>query len=181
MPALAVAIYQVDYFEFFRHLAAGSGGHIIGRRQGFEFRFLKLKTLEEMLAQITVMQFLYPQLEINKYKDYLKEMLPHNYIQIAVFENENCIAITGCWSATKLWTGKYLEIDNFIVHPNFRAQGVGKMMTDYVEQKAIETNCTAIVLDAFTQNFKAHRFYYNQGYSPKGFHFLKILNEAGLT
>ena len=53
-------------------------------------------------------------------------------------------------------------------------------MTDYIEKKAIDTACNGIVLDAFTQNFKAHRFYYNQGFSPKGFHFVKILNEAEL-
>lgn len=134
-----------------------------------------------MLAQISVMQFLYPQLTAEKYQAYLHEMLPHNYIQIAVFDHEECIAITGCWSATKLWTGKYLEIDNFIVHPNHRTKGVGKMLTDYVTQKGIESGCTAIVLDAFTQNFKAHRFYYNQGFSPKGFHFVKILDAAKLT
>ena len=140
----------------------------------------ELKTVDEMLAQITVMQFLYPTLTLEKYQAYLQEMVPHNYIQIAVLENGNCIALSGCWSATKLWTGKYLEIDNFIVHPEHRAKGVGKLMTDYIEKKAIDTACNGIVLDAFTQNFKAHRFYYNQGFSPKGFHFVKILNEAEL-
>ena len=43
---------------------------------------------------------------------------------------------------------------------------------------AKENDSTMIVLDAFTGNFKAHRFYYNQGFSPKGFHFVKILNET---
>lgn len=141
----------------------------------------ELKTATDMLTQISVMQFLYPKLTAEKYATYLQEMLPHNYIQIAVFDNGKCIAITGCWSATKLWTGKYFEIDNFIVHPDHRAQGVGKMLTDYIEKKAIENGCTAIVLDAFSQNFKAHRFYYNQGFSPKGFHFVKILDQEKLT
>jgi hypothetical protein len=35
-----------------------------------------------------------------------------------------------------------------------------------------------IVLDAFG-NFTAHRFYYNQGYGPKGFHFVKSLMKKG--
>lgn len=140
-----------------------------------------LTSVDEMLSQIAIMRFLYPQLATEKYQSDLREMVPHNYIQIAIFEKKNCIAITGCWSATKLWTGKYFQIDNFIVHPEHRTKGVGKMMTDYIEQKAIENGCAAIVLDAFTQNFKAHRFYYNQGFSPKGFHFVKILNESALT
>jgi GNAT superfamily N-acetyltransferase len=138
-------------------------------------------TIAEMLAQIEVMQQLYPKLSVEKYETYLQEMVPHNYTQIAVFEDEICLGITGCWFSTKLWSGKYLEIDNFIVHTDHRSKGIGKLLTDYVEQKAIDLECTNIVLDAFTSNFSAHRFYYNQGYGPKGFHFVKILNEEGLT
>jgi predicted GNAT family acetyltransferase len=107
--------------------------------------------------------------------------VPHNYKQVAVFENEKCVALTGFWSGIKLWSGKYIEIDNFIVHPEHRSKGYGKAMTDYINEKALESNCTMIVLDAYTGNFTAHRFYYNQGFVPKGFHFLKILNEDGLS
>jgi GNAT superfamily N-acetyltransferase len=141
----------------------------------------ELHTVEEMLTHFEVIQFLYPNLGIEKYEAYLKEMTLHNYAQLAVFEDEICIGLTGFWTGTKLWSGKYIEIDNFIVHPDYRKKGVGKAMTNYLDQKAKELDCTMIVLDAFTGNFKAHRFYYNQGYSPKGFHFVKIINEEGLT
>ncbi|MEN2486434.1 GNAT family N-acetyltransferase [Flavobacterium sp. B11] len=141
----------------------------------------ELTTIEEMAAQINTIRFLYPNISLEKYKAFLFEMLPHNYIQIAVFEDEICLGLTGCWSATKLWTGKYLEIDNFVVNPEYRSKGIGKLLTDYVEKKAIQLNCSSIVLDAFTGNFGAHRFYYNQGYAPKGFHFVKILDEKKLT
>ena len=141
----------------------------------------ELSTKQEMLDQFEVMQHLYTKFTLEKYDSYLTEMIPHNYKQIAVFEHGICIGISGLWSGTKLWSGKYLEIDNFIVHPDHRKKGVGKMMTDYIDAKAKETGCTMIVLDAFTGNFAAHRFYYNQGYAPKGFHFLKILNPDGLS
>lgn len=142
---------------------------------------IELTTISQMLAQFEVMQQLYPKLTLEKYEVYLSEMIPRNYTQIAVFENEICLGITGCWFSTKLWSGKYLEIDNFIVHSDYRSKGIGKLLTDYVEQKAIDLECTNIVLDAFTSNFSAHRFYYNQGFGPKGFHFVKIINEEGLT
>jgi GNAT superfamily N-acetyltransferase len=146
-----------------------------------KFEIKELTTKEEMLAQIEVMKHLYPKFTIEKYESYLVEMIPNNYKQVAVFENEVCVAVTGFWSGTKLWSGKYIEIDNFIVHPEHRSKGLGKMMTDYLDKKARETGCTMIVLDAFTGNFTAHRFYYNQGYVPKGFHFLKILNEDAIS
>ncbi|MCV2485671.1 GNAT family N-acetyltransferase [Flavobacterium sp. SH_e] len=141
----------------------------------------ELSTISEMLAEIETIKFLYPNLSLEKYESYLLEMIPHNYTQIAVFENNCCVGLTGCWSATKLWTGKYLEIDNFVVNPDYRSRGIGKILTDYVEKKANELNCSSIVLDAFTGNFAAHRFYYNQGYAPRGFHFVKILDEKKMT
>lgn len=141
----------------------------------------ELTTIDEMLSQIDTMRFLYPNITLEKYQSFLSEMVPHNYTQIAVFENEVCLGITGCWSSTKLWTGKYLEIDNFVVHPEHRSKGIGKILTDYIEQKALDLGCSSIVLDAFTGNFGAHRFYYNQGYGPKGFHFVKVLDENKLT
>ncbi|WP_281231254.1 GNAT family N-acetyltransferase [Flavobacterium gelatinilyticum] len=141
----------------------------------------ELTTIEEMTAQIETIRFLYPNISLEKYTSFLSEMIPHNYIQIGVFENEICLGITGCWSATKLWTGKYLEIDNFVVNPEYRSKGIGKLLTDFVEKKALDIGCSSIVLDAFTGNFGAHRFYYNQGYSPKGFHFVKVLDENKLT
>jgi GNAT superfamily N-acetyltransferase len=146
-----------------------------------ELNIKELTTVEEMVGQIETMRFLYPTMPIEKYTNYLSEMVAHNYIQIAVFENEVCLGITGCWTNTKLWTGKYLEIDNFVVNPEHRSKGIGKILTDYIEQKALNLGCSSIVLDAFTANFAAHRFYYNQGYGPKGFHFVKILDENKLS
>lgn len=134
-----------------------------------------------MLAQIAMIRHLYPEISEEKYTAYLQEMIFRNYTQIAVFDGDLCIGLTGCWFGIKLWSGKYLEIDSFIVHPEHRSKGVGKMLTDFVSQKAESLNCTMIVLDAFTGNFTAHRFYYNQGYNPRGFHFIKTLNIDGIT
>jgi GNAT superfamily N-acetyltransferase len=140
-----------------------------------------LTTLDEMLSQLEIIQQLYPEITFEKYQSYLQEMIPHNYQQLAIFEHDNCIGLTGFWTGIKLWSGKYIEIDNFIVHENHRRKGVGKIMTDYIANLAEQSNCNIVVLDAYTGNFKAHRFYYNQGYAPRGFHFVKTLNKEGLT
>ncbi len=141
----------------------------------------ELKTIDEMLPHLSVLQELYPELTAENYRKMLLEMLPNNYAQVAVFEQETCIAISGYWLGTKLWCGSYLELDNVIVSQSARGTGAGKLIQHYLEEKAAALDCNIMALDAYTSNFKAHRFYYNQGYSPKGFHFVKILNEDGLT
>lgn len=140
----------------------------------------ELKTISEMISQLSVMQELYPSLTEIQYYEMLSEMIPNNYGQIAVFENEKCVGISGYWIGTKLWCGKYLELDNVIVSKEYRSKGVGKILSDFLDNKAHLNNCTIQVLDAYTTNFKAHRFYYNQGFSPKGFHFVKIIDKNGI-
>ena len=140
----------------------------------------ELKTIGEMISQLSVMQELYPSLTEIQYYEMLSEMIPNNYGQIAVFENEKCVGISGYWIGTKLWCGKYLELDNVIVSKEYRSKGVGKILSDFLDNKAHLNNCTILVLDAYTSNFKAHRFYYNQGFSPKGFHFVKIIDKNGI-
>jgi ribosomal protein S18 acetylase RimI-like enzyme len=146
---------------------------------------IKLKELNgkaEMLAEVEVMKELYPKLTVEKYEIMLNEMLPNNqYGQLAAFENGECLGICGFWIGTKLWCGKFLELDNVVVSEKARSKGIGKLMTDYLEKKAEQLECTIMVLDAYTNNFGAHRFYYNQGFGPKGFHFIKVKNEQGLT
>ena len=140
-----------------------------------------LTSVQEMLSQIETIKFLYPNMTIERYEGFLSDMIPKNYKQVAVFDGETCVGLTGFWFGTKLWTGKYLEIDNFIVHPEYRKNGIGKLLTNFIDEKAKELKCTCIVLDAFTGNFVAHKFYYNQGYVPRGFHFIKTIDENGFS
>jgi ribosomal protein S18 acetylase RimI-like enzyme len=141
----------------------------------------QLVTVSEMVAQIDTIRLLYPEMTTEKYATYLNSMVSNGYQQVAIFENDQCVALSGFWYNIKLWTGPYLEIDNFIVHPQYRKKSLGKQITDFIDAKAQELSCTCIVLDAFTSNFTAHRFYYNQGYEPRGFHFIKTIDENGFS
>jgi GNAT superfamily N-acetyltransferase len=135
---------------------------------------------QTMLKYIDVLQELYPSLSPEQYAKELDLMLPHNYTQLAVFEQDHCIAICGVWLGNKLWIGKYLELDNIIVRASARSKGVGELIFQTIEQKAISENCNMLALDSYTSNFKAHKFFYNQGFGPKGFHFVKLLNEKAV-
>ena len=135
----------------------------------------ELADKEEMLLYLPVLNHLYPSLTFEEYSRELDLMLPHNYGQVGVFENEECIAISGFWIGNKLWCGKYLELDNIVVAESQRSKGVGKMIFDFLAKKADEHDCTMMSLDSYTTNYKAHKFFYNEGFAPKGFHFIKIL------
>jgi GNAT superfamily N-acetyltransferase len=141
----------------------------------------ELHTVNEMLEHLDIIKQLYPDMQHDQYKSLLERMLPNSYKQVAVFHNENCVAISGFWCGTKLWCGNYIELDNIIVDEHHRSFGIGKIIQDYLQNVALETNCNILALDSYTHNHQAHKFFYNQGYGPKGFHFIKVLNENGLT
>jgi GNAT superfamily N-acetyltransferase len=137
----------------------------------------ELNGLDEMLQTLDVLQELYPSLTPENYLADLKEMLPNNrYGQVAVFDGDTCVGVSGFWIGTKLWCGKYLEIDNLVVSAKVRSKGVGKMIFDYLAEKAQQEECSMVSLDSYTSNFKAHKFFYNEGFAPKGFHFINILD-----
>ena len=138
-------------------------------------RILELTTKEAMLEQLSIIQNLYADFTLEKYESLLNEMLPINYKQLIIQENDETIGLAGFWIASKLWCGRYLELDNVIVHPNHRSKGIGKVITEYLVQKAIDNDCTMAVLDVYTVNFVAQKFYMNHGFVPKGYHFVKDL------
>jgi GNAT superfamily N-acetyltransferase len=139
-------------------------------------QLIELTTIDEMMEHFSLIQQLYPDYSTEKYHDLLGAMLPNNYKQLIVVANGITIGLAGFWIGTKLWSGKYLELDNVVVHEDFRSKGIGSIMTDYLNQKAMDEQCNMIVLDAFSTNFGAHKFYMNHGFVPKGFHFIKFLN-----
>jgi ribosomal protein S18 acetylase RimI-like enzyme len=140
-----------------------------------EIRILTQKA--EMLAHLDIVKQLYPDFTVEKYGTLLDEMLKANYQQVIVTKNNKTIALTGVWIGTKLWSGKYIEIDSFVVHEDFRGQKIGDILIEEVHKIAEKEGANQIVLDAFTTNFTAGKFYINHGFQPKGFHFVKILNQ----
>jgi len=137
--------------------------------------FSKLTTVEQMLPNWQLITQLTATLTQENYEQYLTEMVPHNYYQVVAYHGETCAGISGYWMATKLYSGKYLEIDNFVVDSNYRNAGVGKQMVDWLETEARANDCRIMMLDAYVENFKAHRFYYREGFIARGYHYLKFL------
>ena len=140
-----------------------------------ETRILTQK--REMLQQLEILQQLYPDYTIEKYGTLLDAILKGDYKQIIVTENNKTIALTGVWIGTKLWCGKYVEIDNFVVHEDYRGRKIGDILIEEVNKLAKEVDANQICLDAYTTNFTAGKFYINHGFVPKGFHFVKFLNQ----
>lgn len=129
----------------------------------------------EMLPLLPLIQQLSPAVTAERYAHLLDDMLAHGYRMLAVFEGEVCLGLSGFWVITKIYSGKYLELDNVVVSSEYRSKGVGKLMSDFLEDLARREGCETMMLDAYLENEKAHAFYEREGFTKRGYHFLKKL------
>lgn len=139
---------------------------------------IEFKDKAGMLEHFPLIQEMYSDITFEEYSAELDEMIPHKYGQIGIYENGECLGLSGYWFGTKLWCGKYLECDNVIVSEKHRNKGVGELLFTALKDKAEQLGCTMLALDSYTDNFKAHKFFYQQGYIPRGFHFINILDKS---
>src|ERR1044072_5465207 len=105
----------------------------------------KLETLDEMLTTFHLVKELTPDLDPDNYKSMLKEMVPHNYRQVAVYDGDKLIGVSGYWIATKIYSGRYLEIDNFVIAKEYRSQNIGKLMINWMLIEANQSNCKTMM------------------------------------
>lgn len=108
---------------------------------------------------------------LERFRRILKEH-PH-YIPVGAFRDDRMVGFAGAWIATKIWCGRYLEIDNLVVHPDERSSGVGSALIEHLEKLGREEDCNLVVLDAYTHNHSSHRLYQRLGFEIWGFHFVR--------
>jgi GNAT superfamily N-acetyltransferase len=97
---------------------------------------------------------------------------PH-YHAFGAFIDGKLRGVAGVWIATKIWCGRYLELDNLVVDPELRSSGLGSALITHLEAFAREKSCNLVVLDSYTSNHASHRLYHRLGFEIWGFHFVK--------
>jgi hypothetical protein len=108
-------------------------------------------------------------------KERLQEMAQQNYECLGVFDAEKLIGICGLWFQTRHYAGRSVEMDHVIIDDAYRSHGIGKMMVENVSDYAKKKSCNWIELNSYVHNFPSHKFFYNQGFVAKGYHFVKEL------
>ncbi|MES2658505.1 MAG: GNAT family N-acetyltransferase [Verrucomicrobiota bacterium] len=101
---------------------------------------------------------------------------PHYHL-VGAFTGDKLSGVAGAWVATKIWCGRYLEIDNLVVDPSQRSSGIGSLLIRHLETTALEADCKIIVLDSYTTNHPSHRLYHRLGFEIWGFHFVKSIGD----
>ena len=134
-----------------------------------------ITTVADMLNQFSLIKQLSPDVSAAQYEAMLKDMIKCNYKQAVAYLNEIPIGVCGFWINTKIYSGKYVELDNVVIDTQYRNYQIGQQLCNYVIQLAAKEGCKVAMLDAYLKNEKAHQFYERNGFQTKGYHFIKKL------
>ncbi len=63
---------------------------------------------------------------------------------------------------------KYIEVENIGVNPEYRSQGIGRLLIAKAVKWAKEKNATKLYVSAYWQNKKALNFYIKNGFYKSG-------------
>lgn len=138
----------------------------------------ELRSLDEMLDSYPVIKILYPNnFSKDNYKVLLQEMLLGNYRQLVAVDNDQIVGVAGLTIATKIWSGKYMDMDHVVVRKDYRGIGIGKQFLSYTKELCKKEECQILSCDVYSENFDAQRFYMNEGFVPRGFHFIHTFKD----
>ncbi len=101
---------------------------------------------------------------------------PHYHL-VGAFADDQLVGVAGAWIATKIWCGRYLEIDNLVVDPGQRSSGVGSLLIRHLEEIGRARDCKLLVLDSYVSNHPSHRLYHRLGFEIWGFHFVRPIGD----
>ena len=135
------------------------------------------ETADEMWQAFPVISQLYPGMTPAHYDARLADMLRLDYKQVAYLtEDGQCLGVAGMWYIPRLWCDAEINIDNVVVDRHARSLGIGKKLLDrcitYAEERGVKT----VTLDSFVANPASHKFYFREGFTIPGYHFIKTLD-----
>jgi GNAT superfamily N-acetyltransferase len=131
-----------------------------------------LTTDEDILAARGVMRQLRPHIPDAAYLSTVRRMMETDrYLQAAVFDGENVVAVAGYRFMEMLYAGKTLYVDDLNTDETRRSRGHGKMLMDWLKHEAKERGCVQLQLDSCVQREQTHRFYFREGLTINCYHF----------
>jgi GNAT superfamily N-acetyltransferase len=136
---------------------------------------IKLIPTDNLISILPLVQFLNLSLPVSILEDRLQEMASQGYQCVGLYFDGQLIGICGLWIMTKFYVGKHIEPDNVFILPQYRKQGFGKKLLDWVYEYGISQGCIASELNCYVVNETGNAFWEQEGFEKIGYHYQKTL------
>ena len=135
----------------------------------------RAKTDAEIEACFDVMAELRPHLKKHDFLSTVRNMESEGFCLIYIATDNKVVAVAGYRICSNLFMGKHLYVDDLVTAGEERSSGYGKRMIDWLRGKAKTTDCKFLHLDSGTQRGRAHKFYFQEGFTIASYHFSEKL------
>ncbi len=130
---------------------------------------------QEILACFDTMSELRPHLAREDFLATVRDMEQGGFNLLYLESEGEVVAVSGFRISVNLHLGKNLYIDDLVTAEKHRSQGYGETLINYLEDYALAQGCAHLHLDSGTHRGRAHKFYFEQGYTIASYHFDKKL------
>jgi GNAT superfamily N-acetyltransferase len=112
-----------------------------------------------LMSIMPLIQGLNPSLSKTTLTTRLEEMISQGYQCAGLCLDDNLIGICGLWMMTKFYVGKHIEPDNVYILPEFRGQGYGKQLLNWLVEYGKSQGCIASELNCYISNEVGNAFF----------------------
>ncbi len=134
---------------------------------------IKLLPQDQITVILPLIQQLNPSLPGSLLNSRLSEMVGQGYCCAGLFLDKQLIGICGLWIMTKFYVGKHIEPDNVFILPQYRKQGYGKRLLEWVHEYGKFQGCVASELNCYISNESGNAFWEREGFEKIGYHYQK--------
>lgn len=137
-------------------------GHLEGK-QAFEASFDLMRVLRPHVTDPT------------HYVAQLARQSEQGYRLLAAWDAGHVVGLAGYRELENLLYGRFIYVDDLVVHPDLQRSGLGARLLNAVREDAVQRGCAHFVLDTGLHMPLAQRFYFRQGLLAHGMHFTQSL------
>jgi len=105
------------------------------------------------------------------------QMQSEGYRLAYIQENEKVVTVAGFRISTNFFMGKNLYVDDLVTSESMRSKRHGEELIEWLRNQAKSAGCNFFHLDSGTQRARAHKFYFQQGFTIASYHFSEELTK----
>ncbi len=132
----------------------------------------------EVMGCFNTMAELRPHLSKDSFLTTVRDMQKGGYQLAYLQEKEKVVAVAGFRIARNLWMDKHLYIDDLVTAESERSKGYGERLLKWLRDLAKKEGCFYLHLDSGTHRERAHKFYFQQGFTIASYHFSEKLKDS---
>lgn len=125
-----------------------------------------------------VMSELRTHLKREEFLETIRLMESEGFRLAYIEDNGDVVAVAGYRIYTNLFLGKNLYVDDLVTYASVRSKGYGEALIQWLRDKARDAGCRSYHLDSGTQRGRAHKFYFEQGFTITSYHFSEQLTDG---